>query len=188
MNEAWAAIIAAIAAGLFGIGGAFVGLIVGRRQTTDQAHVEHGHWLREQRLQAYLNLVDTWDAVIKNLQAFQDNWWREVEAHQEHGGDVHLSVIAGRETGEAWATLRPATERVELLGPGKAVEAMYGILDAWRELSHVLDDQASAEPYATLEDRWYEAYGKGHVARANFHVAASTVVQTPPSPEGEFRL
>ncbi|WP_345656587.1 hypothetical protein [Streptomyces siamensis] len=48
MSEAWAAIIAAVAAGVFGIAGILTGIVAGRRQTVDQATVEHGQWLRGQ--------------------------------------------------------------------------------------------------------------------------------------------
>lgn len=185
MSEAWAAIIAAIAAGVFGIGGVFAGIIVGRRQATDQAHVEHGHWLREQRLQSFTQLYTVWDEVMQDLEAFQERWPEEVESYQEHGGELHLSVIAGRMADEAWARLRPAIERAELLGPMAIYESLKTLQDAWRETHHVLRDQACAEPYDTLPERWQAAQVTGQLGRVNFHVAASAVLPTPPTPKGE---
>ncbi|MFE2821919.1 hypothetical protein [Streptomyces sp. NPDC059271] len=69
MSEAWAAIIAAVAAGFFGIGGILTGIIVGRRQTTDQATVEHGQWLRGQRQAAYTEALAAWDAFEAEAEA-----------------------------------------------------------------------------------------------------------------------
>ncbi|MFI0511181.1 hypothetical protein ACH3Y9_12430 [Streptomyces sp. WSLK1-5] len=31
------------------------------------------------------------------------------------------------------------------------------------EMSHVLADKSSAEPFLTLEDRWRQEWAKGHV-------------------------
>ncbi|MFJ4895029.1 hypothetical protein ACIP5U_34320 [Streptomyces sp. NPDC088788] len=186
MNEAWAAIIAAIAAGVFGIGGVFAGVIVGRRQTADQARIEHGHWLREQRLQAYNGLILVWNDIINDLRAYENAWDEEVEAYQEHGGPLSLSVLAGRKTDEALRTLRPAVERVELLGPPTASsEPIETLWNAWRAMAAVLEEQASAEPYTTLYDAWQRALTKALIARGTFHVAASEVLRTPPSPKGE---
>ncbi|CAL9333057.1 hypothetical protein [Streptomyces sp. enrichment culture] len=68
MDQGWAAVVAAIAAGVFGITGALCGIVVGRRQ----AAVEHGHWLREQRLQAYTDLLAAWDETVHEMGRFQD--------------------------------------------------------------------------------------------------------------------
>lgn len=57
MSESWGMLAAAIAAGLLGIGGVLLGLVVGRRQVSDQAQVEHGQWLRGQRMEAYLEFL-----------------------------------------------------------------------------------------------------------------------------------
>ncbi|MFJ6691658.1 hypothetical protein [Streptomyces sp. NPDC091294] len=72
MDQGWAAVVAAIAAGVFGITGALCGIVVGRRQAADQATVEHGHWLREQRLQAYTDLLAAWDETVHEMGRFQD--------------------------------------------------------------------------------------------------------------------
>lgn len=188
MDQGWAAIIAAIAAGVFGITGVFAGIVVGRRQTVDQAAVEHGQWLRDQRLQAYMNLFTTWDDVFADLRSFQDRWNEEVESLQEIGYTVHPSAVAGQKTNEAWARLRPVIERVELLGPARIYDAHGDLLAAWRDMSDVLEEQASQEPYSSLDEEFDRASMRGAVARSNFHTAASDVLRTPPSPQGEPSL
>lgn len=57
MGEQWATIMAAVIA----VCGVPVGILVGRWQVTDQAAVEHGQWLRGQRQEAYIALLDAWD-------------------------------------------------------------------------------------------------------------------------------
>ncbi|GEK04453.1 hypothetical protein [Streptomyces sp. 1-11] len=63
------AVVAAIAAGVFGIAGALTSILVGRRQTTDQAAVEYGQRLRGQRQEAFANYFKAWD---KTHQQFED--------------------------------------------------------------------------------------------------------------------
>ncbi|MBQ0850369.1 hypothetical protein J8N05_19470 [Streptomyces sp. BH-SS-21] len=120
MSDAWAAVIAAVAAGVFGIAGAFAGLFVGHRQTAGEAHVEHRQWLRDQRQQAYLQLYNAWDAAIKDLRAYQFEWPdradRVLEEQSRFGGGKELRLIAQEECDEVWARLLPAVDRTELLG------------------------------------------------------------------------
>jgi hypothetical protein len=185
MDQGWAAIIAAIAAGVFGITGVLFGIVVGRRQTTDQATVEHGHWLREQRLQASTDLLATWDEAIQDLRRFQDGWNARVESLQEEGLVIHPAEVSGRKRDEVWGALRPPIERAELLGPSAVTEAVHNLLEVWRELDGVLEDQAARAPFAVQEEAWERGMARASVTRAGFHVAVSRVVRTPPSPRGE---
>ncbi|MFD7403332.1 hypothetical protein ACFV7R_11795 [Streptomyces sp. NPDC059866] len=185
MNEAWAAIIAAIAAGVFGIGGAYVGLIAGRRQTADQAHVEHGQWLRGQRQEAYLAFLDAWDAAIRDLQQFQNGWDDMVQEAREYGELPGPSETAEEKLTEVWTAVRVRLERAELLGPQAVDLAVRGIEDAFRQLREELMEQADREPPWADWERWNRVLGKAFVARGNFQVAAMQTLRTPPSPVGE---
>ncbi|MFG2125363.1 hypothetical protein [Streptomyces sp. NPDC048710] len=66
-------------AGTFGV--AYVGYHGTRRQTADQASIEHGQWLRGRRQEGYTALFPAWDAAGKELRDFQ--WgWEELLGHR----------------------------------------------------------------------------------------------------------
>ncbi|SEC64457.1 hypothetical protein [Streptomyces sp. PAN_FS17] len=188
VNEAWAAIIAAIAAGVFGVGGAYVGLVAGRRQTADQAHVEHGQWLRGQRQEAYLMFLDAWDAAMKDFQDFQGRWDGLVQEAREYGELPAPSETAESTVNEVWAAVRVPLERAELLGP-KAVDlAVREITESFRQLREELVEQGDRESPFVDWERWNRALGKAGAARFTFQVAAMQTLRTPPSPGGEPRV
>jgi hypothetical protein len=186
MDQGSAAIIAALAAGVFGIVGVLLGIVVGRRQTTDQATVEHGHWLRGQRLQAFTDLLATWDAAMQDLQQFQEGWNVRVESLQDEGLVLHPAEVLGRKRDEVWDVLRPTLERVNLLGPSTVTEAVNELWKVWRDVVRVLEEQASRAPLFVMQEQaWEHVMARALVARAELHVAVSRVVRTPPSPRGE---
>ncbi|MGW0822566.1 hypothetical protein [Streptomyces sp. NPDC002845] len=84
MDEGLAAVVAGLAGAIGGAGGAvFDAVATARamaRQVRDQASTEHGQWLRGQRMQAYLTLLQEWDAAHKQL---KNIWPRAVEAYYE---------------------------------------------------------------------------------------------------------
>ncbi|MFH9389843.1 hypothetical protein ACH4KV_24175 [Streptomyces albidoflavus] len=117
MTEAWGMIIAALLA----LAGTFGGLIVGRRQVDDQAHIEHEQWLRGQRQQAYGRFLAAWDAafaaVVKEVQALM--------AEAENLDRVNIDYVfeeddwdrAYQVIDEAFSPVKPKQEQVLLLGP-----------------------------------------------------------------------
>ncbi|WP_333774484.1 hypothetical protein [Streptomyces sp. IBSBF 3136] len=179
------AVVAAAAAGVFSIIGILAGLYVGRRQTVDQASVEHAQWLRNQRQEAYLQLVDAWEAALDDLRAHQNAWDDRVQEHgRVRAQDAPWARVA-EGTERVWAVLRPKMERVELLGVPRGTEAFAALYEAWRDLDDHFDAQAGQEPSAADWEAWSRVVARAIVARQNFLVAASQALRTPPSPQGE---
>lgn len=191
MNEAWGAVVAAVAAGVFGIIGILAGIYVGRRQTTDQAQVEHGQWLRGQRLEAYTGLFTAWDAAIRELRAFQDGWDDATGFFHAYGspdGDIDIITVTEQTTAEVWERLGPHVERAELLGPSPVQVATVGLREAYSDLRTCLLEQARSASEEIVWPVWRGKLGRADVARSQFHAAASEVLRTPPSPQGELPL
>lgn len=188
MSDTAATIFTAIASGIFALAGAGIGYRAGRRQTTDQATVEHGQWLRGQRQEAYVQLLDAWESAVKELQAFQSSWHDRVEYFRTTNSEIHPSVTAGEKTREVWAVLRPRIEQAELLGLPGSEGAVAGLYDAWRDLAAHFDGQAEHEPFSTEWGSWQRVLTGAVAARQNFQGAASRVLRTPPRPQGELLL
>jgi cbb3-type cytochrome oxidase subunit 3 len=117
MSDAAATIFTAIAGGLFALAVAYIGYRAGQRQTTDQATVEHGQWLRGQRQQAYLAFVDTWDTTVDTLQRLQQSWESRVCEYQQGDRLDDPTEEPRRLLEEARRAVLRDLERVELLGP-----------------------------------------------------------------------
>ena len=186
MSEGTGAVVASIAAGVLAIIGTLMGIYVGRRQATDQAQVEHGQWLRGQRLEAYSSLFTAWDTAIDELRDFQNVTFDDAtEFFDEHGSPddgADIVTVTEKATEEAWERLRPYIERAELLGPGPVQIATVGLHEAHEGLRTRLLEQARS-----TENRWglwNEELTKVAVARSKFHAEASKVLQTPPAPKG----
>ncbi|WP_328373713.1 hypothetical protein OG800_50795 (plasmid) [Streptomyces sp. NBC_00445] len=168
-----------LGAALIGFAGLFVGLIVGRRQVADQAQVEHGQWLRAQRQEAYVQLLDSWETAVRKTEEVVDD-----EGHQqaeEQGWDwgEHIIPAIDREVTEAWEPVWRAVERVELIGPDAASEAANGLRVAGRTIvSGALDFDAAWPNRARVE----AAMEEGRAARRSAVTAAAGVVQTAPRP------
>ncbi|MDQ0408693.1 hypothetical protein ABVB69_35020 [Streptomyces sp. NPDC000349] len=136
MDQGWAAMVAAVAAGVFGIGGAWIGFLGGRRQTTDQAQVEHQQWLRGQRQEAYTEYLSTWDAslitldeVIVSLRTRLDPaTYTEGQFNQQRGSYFATQI------GEVMRPVRGRLERVQLLGPDATSTAAKRLSDALDEI------------------------------------------------------
>lgn len=183
MNEAWAAIVAAIAAGVFGIAGSIAGLYIGRSQTADQADVEHGQWLRGQRQEAYVTLIDAWDSAMRTLQSAVDDW---EQANEEigHGLQHTMDDFVTRRAGMAWEQIARPIEGAHLLGPGPVEEAVGELQSAFEAMTQFLYSQATPVPPGT-EDHWGPwavLRSHAHQARRGLVAAAKDTLGTPPRP------
>ncbi|NEA44480.1 hypothetical protein [Streptomyces sp. SID11385] len=93
---------------------------------SDQAQVEHEQWLRGQRQEAYIAVLDAWDAPVKGLRrmieeeaANQVLGTRYEEERHGHEGDVWsaLGVRVRAEADDLNVESFKALERVQVLGP-----------------------------------------------------------------------
>ncbi|MEU5298584.1 hypothetical protein [Streptomyces umbrinus] len=181
MNEAWAAVVAAVAAGVFALAGGYYG---SRRQTTDQADVEHGQWQRGQRLEAYLALLDAWDAAVGKLTDIAADWDHQLYGEvEQRAGDEFGDVIAAR-TGRITADLKRPMERVDLLGPPAVEDAVAGLRTAIEPVAKHLVRMAIKEERATPQDwePWESLLQQADSARAKLASAVKAALKVSPRP------
>lgn len=178
MTEIWVAIIAAAAA----LGGAFVGFLGGRRQIRGQGFVEHGHWIREQRLQAYTELLDVWDTIVEELVDFQRGWNDLVMSLRESGLDPHPRHAAEDRVKKLDQLFLRPLDRVELLGPDGINEGTIALRGAWSALVSVVPAQGRGEPFSLQTVAWERAKRQADKAREDFFVEAAVAVRQPPDP------
>lgn len=185
MDEGWAAVVAAVVAGGVGIGGTLLGTVVGRKQTTDQAHVEHRQWLRGQRQSTYLALLETWDGIVDEMVAMQNSWDGRVQEWQEAAVGPHPGEQADEALHAAGARLRHATEQVDLLGPRSVDEALTELKDAFVGCRDEIRNQSVRQPQWVNREAWEAKLTRATAARRNFHAAAIKTLRTAPGPEQE---
>ncbi|MFE2297945.1 hypothetical protein ACFXAW_07090 [Streptomyces sp. NPDC059445] len=150
MSEAWAAIIAAIAAGFFGIGGILTGIIVGRRQTMDQATVEHGQWLRGQRQQAYLAFLAAAGTGFNGLAHLLIQLDQRLPSSPNDAAELVTFVLRIQ---ELTLPASEAAESIELLGPA----SVSGPTKEWGMLMYELTEELRQFATAGHSDEEVEA-------------------------------
>jgi hypothetical protein len=185
VNEPWAAIVAAIAAGFFGIGGTFAGLYVGRRQTTDQADVEHGQWLRGQRQEAYLNLLEAWDDAMQEIDSIVYAWEGQLYGdHDWRRQDDGFSGLINASVARVRKSLDRPLGRAHLLGPERVEAAVDGLRGAVDAVAVFLNGVAVKEDQAGPEDwePWEGVLSGAQEARQGLVAAAKAVLDTAPRP------
>ncbi|MGW7494248.1 hypothetical protein ACWGKA_08050 [Streptomyces luteogriseus] len=185
MSDTAATIFTAIAGGLIAVAVVYISYRAGRRQTTDEATVEHGQWLRGQRQQGYLTFVDTWDTKVESLQGLQRSWEARVSEYEQSDRQEDPAEASSRLMGDAWRAVRRDLERVELLGPQRIDLALRAMEDAFREMQDVITAQALDGATCPHWDEWTPVLARANKARFNFHAAAIRTLRQPPSPEGE---
>ncbi|MFB6935229.1 hypothetical protein [Streptomyces chartreusis] len=71
MDAGIAAVLGALVAGLFGVGGTVVGAVLTARSMREQAHgqasIEHGRWMQERRVELYAAALLAYDQLFENL-------------------------------------------------------------------------------------------------------------------------
>jgi hypothetical protein len=185
MDQGWAAIVAAIAAGVFGITGALLGIFVGRRQATDQATIEHQQWLREQRIEAYLQFQTAYFAGLKQLMTARDEC--ETITASARAADQDPVYVMGRRVAEAKDFIRPFVDRVELLGPSEVAKELVRLRMYYRWCWESLLAQAETDSHTIDWDRWEEAVGSANSGMHRFQNATRAALHVSPSvtPEPE---
>ncbi|MFJ6069089.1 hypothetical protein ACIQHU_39370 [Streptomyces tendae] len=182
MDPGWAAIIAAIAAGVFGITGILAGITVGRRQTTDQADVEHQQWLRGQRQDAYVQLLDTWDQAVDALEQLAEDWTViEVEMDAQGQIDDFQQTIQQRAERARQIMVKPM-DRATLLGPESVDRAVARMDTAFDNAQAWLGQQANPAEAPQHWDQWGRLLTILHDGRQGFLEAAKETMGRSPRP------
>ncbi|MGW6570066.1 hypothetical protein [Streptomyces sp. NPDC054975] len=133
MDQGWAAVIAAGVAAVVALFGAFIGVWVGRRTVRDQAHVEHGQWLRGQRQETYVVFLAAWDQAQAK---FSDFVGRLGEWHTFPGGTLdEVTDLASEELHATVEGIRRAAEPLHLVGPDEVDQRVFAMLAAAEEVS-----------------------------------------------------
>ncbi|MFJ4473267.1 hypothetical protein ACIP2X_38035 [Streptomyces sp. NPDC089424] len=182
MDQGWAAVIAATAAGVFGFSGVFAGLIVGRRQTTDQAAVEHGQWLRGQRQTAYLETIDALDAALTKIEDLRDDWDTLYERVVTTSGEDTFEEYVARVGLEARERGARPLERAVLLGPREVDDALHVFETRWMDLESYLRSQANGASHDQAWQGWESARMGALEAREAFFSIAQGVLWEAPRP------
>ncbi|MFC4464649.1 hypothetical protein ACFPH6_08780 [Streptomyces xiangluensis] len=183
MDQGLAALIAAVVAGLLALGGAWIGFLGARRQTTDQAHAAHDQWLREQRQQAYVVLLDAWDQAVGGLDHLVDEW-NDVMLAMDGQGEAHEfhEYIVNR-ADKAGAVVQQPLDRVALLGPEQIDVAAERMDTAIRSAQYWLG--ILSRPDARDRDwasHWPDTMDGFRQARAAFMALAKDELRRVPRP------
>ncbi|MFE5655631.1 hypothetical protein ACFQ9H_05490 [Streptomyces sp. NPDC056517] len=158
------------------------------RQVRDQATTEHGQWNRDQRMQAYLTLMQEWDAAHKRLK----NIWSQAEGvyyedvnHFLQGdiGEIYNAFLDQLE--EATAPTTTAFERVTMLGPSEVDNAALELEQALQRLQAVTKGRLVPPPERTTgwdSEPWDESDLAAAGARQLFVDRVRRVLDIPPTP------
>jgi len=181
MDQGWAALIAAVTAGV-------VGLWVGRRTVRDQAQVEHGQWLRNQRQEAYVRVLDTWDTALRSLEEIVDGAEERKRRHEREvetsdGGVMFFEYRIRAEVERASGPVNEALERVRLLGPDAVEKAAKNLEDALQGLGGAIrahTGEEEVEEHWPDSAFWHEARRNATGCRRDFFDLARAVTRTAP--------
>ncbi|MEU2489614.1 hypothetical protein ACN6K8_001555 [[Kitasatospora] papulosa] len=181
MAEQWGQFIT----GSIGLVGVLAGIYVGRWQVTHQARVEHGQWLRAQRQEAQLALLDAWVTCMTQFQEMVDRDQVQVEHHMaetyEGDGWAASEDRIWRQTESLSQPARNALERVELLGPenvdtacSQLAVALTGMIQATR--------LEAGNPTWPDQNACSESWKQADTARTTFLTACRVATRTAPAP------
>lgn len=183
-TEAWAAIIAAVIAGVLTLVGGHVGFRAGRQQVKDQAQVEHEQWLRGQRQEAYADFLAAWDAAYAALKQEVTRTAEHWETMATHDLDVdfdeddleHAHAVAV----VAMRPMRVPQERVLLLGPERVDRAVESMGRALHVLQDAFVDHLAPVAVPRAAVRWTEAVDAMEEARTGMLAVMWSEVRSAP--------
>ncbi|MFJ9634467.1 hypothetical protein ACIRU8_42920 [Streptomyces sp. NPDC101175] len=185
MNELWIAVLPTIAAGTFGI----VGTLAGRRQTTDEAAVEHEQWLRGQRQTAYLEALDAMDVALHEFGTLRREWGDLFEhAVAGGGGEEGFYVHVVNRLDSIGRALEKPLERARLLGPEEVDVHLQVASKAYAALNRYVTRQLDETTPDTGWTRWDGIHNTAREERAAVMVACQKKLQTPARPGRRIRL
>ncbi|GAA1248889.1 MULTISPECIES: hypothetical protein [Streptomyces] len=181
MTEAWGMVIAAVVAGVLAVTGTLLGMVVGRRSVTDQAQVEHLQWLRGQRQAAYVAFLDAWDQAVERMYSLVESWDDMIGHLPEYEGDGEEAMAESvmNDLEAAHEGLRPAAERVQLLGTAGIDEVALKMTTLFQNMDQAIERQlpgvATTSDWTPYREAHREALVQRHVflgrAREEMHAA-----------------
>ncbi|WP_406281390.1 hypothetical protein [Streptomyces sp. NBC_00209] len=171
--------------GVIGLIGVLAGILVGRWQATHQARVEHGQWLRGQRQEAHLALLNAWVTCVKEFQEMIDPDQVSVERHlaETHSGDG-WQASEDRIWDRSEVISEPvenALEQVALLGPASMDTACAQLASTLSALTQAIRLQAGSPAWPN-RDACHSAWDQAAAARILFVSAYRKATWTAPSP------
>ncbi|MGW0948519.1 hypothetical protein ACWD4O_39015 [Streptomyces sp. NPDC002623] len=178
-------LLTALAAGLLA---GFTGMLIGRRQVTDGAAVEHDQWLRGQRQEAYVGLLDAWDATVQALEDVVAVWPDRQESLDQgvEGWEVQKAICD--DVDAAGGILMKPLDRAALLGPEGVDEAVAAMDAAYDDAATYLKHQAGQDgPDDTERMAWTGLLTQAHRARRDFMAAAKLALLDTPRPGRRLR-
>ncbi|GAA1065181.1 hypothetical protein [Streptomyces asiaticus] len=162
MSEGWGMVFAALLAAIAALLAGWLAYRAGRRQVADQGLIEHRHWRRQNRFDAYQKLMtatdefaqamDRWrlpstrssaglDEAMNNLDTAVA-WVRLAGPDTMHDQAKHVFTAAGR----GYQHLRRPISNMTPIPPALWTEMVQRVIDAQntfvREAAKVLDDPA----------------------------------------------
>uniref|UniRef100_A0AAU2A172 Secreted protein n=1 Tax=Streptomyces sp. NBC_00093 TaxID=2975649 RepID=A0AAU2A172_9ACTN len=203
MDEGLAAVVAGMAAlagagigGLCAVWGARIGAErawdSARQQIRDQAAAEHGHWIRERRLEAYVGLLQEWDQVIGHAKRTMDQIDTilvDDDANILMGDRSELLDAARAALRTAVEAVELPVERVTMLGPTETDATASDMLAALHALRNVTQDRIrwAAQPRQSRGPDpdwgpWHDAEAVAYTKRRAFVDSARQVLETVPVP------
>ncbi|MFJ1928043.1 hypothetical protein [Streptomyces sp. NPDC088131] len=184
MTSEVASIVAAVIAGAVALASGF---FFGRRQVRDQAAVEHGQWLRGQRQDAYVALLDAWDTAVKEFQEEIDRgeYFDQIAAHEEalRGPDFwedHMESVATHVDRISEGVQR-RLERVLLLGPEPVDKACINLDEALKALGSSVRSKSGTSDWPNY-DMYWEMSMNARKARSALLDAARGSMREAPRP------
>lgn len=190
MDQGVAAVIAAGVAGVVGVTGSLIGMRMGRRQVSDQAQVEHEQWLRGQRQEAYIAVLDAWDTAVKGLRRMIEEesenqvlGTRYEEERDGHERDV-WSALGERvraEVDDLSVEAFKALERVQVLGPESVDKTAINLEDALHLMCGAIRARTGTREWPDYAG-FSEAVRVTTRARQVFMNASRSVLRSAPRP------
>ncbi|MEU3990072.1 hypothetical protein AB0F24_17145 [Streptomyces platensis] len=192
MDEGWAALAAGVAALVGAVAG---GWYAGRaakqgaekaaeavlRQVVDQGAIEHGHWLRGQRQEAYVAFLAAWDASMARIEtqgelSFLIMTGKKAEPSR-HSNDARVRLNEAREAAVS------VYERVLILGPEPAEVTAAAMMNALRRLCSTVNEMSGPQRDAVwIHDTWSSKNRAAPGARVEFIRSVREALQAPPRP------
>ncbi|MBW5253925.1 hypothetical protein JGS39_34010 [Streptomyces sp. P01-B04] len=184
MTSEVASIVAAVIAGAAALASGF---FFGRRQVRDQAAVVHGQWLRGQRQDAYVALLDAWDTAVKEFQEEidQGEYFDQIAAHEEalrgpSYWEDHTGMMATNVDRISEGVQR-SLERVLLLGPELVDKACINLDEALKALGSSVRSNSGTPDWPNY-GMYLEMSLNAKKARSAFLDASRSSMRAAPRP------